>query len=181
MNKKDENGFGAVEIIMAVVIVVLFATLIYFFVQANQKNSQNNSSATPSVSPQTKKSSSSSPSAEAGSPLTNDSVKSTVDSFYRDYYKNMRADAKTMEAAVSQYGTQNFISTYMNIMHGNQAMAGDPVMCINGGVNSYPTATDIKITSDKATAIVKVTESIMPSVTVVDDKGLKIDSVSCAS
>lgn len=181
MATRDEKGFGLIEIIMAVVIVVLLGGVVYFYVQASQKKDQDKPTVTTSVSPSSSPAVSSSPTASATpvAALNNDSVKTTVTNFYDAYFKS--SNSKAMDAAVAQYGTANFVSTYNGIMHGNQAVAGDPVMCVNGTVASAPTVANISLASDKATVTVKVSASVTPTVVVVNDNGLKIDSVACSS
>ncbi len=177
MTKKNENGFGLIEVVMAIIIVMLLGAVVYFYVQANQKKDQASSTAAPSsaVSP----GSSTSPTSEES--LSSDSVKAAVNNFYSAYWSAVKdSNSKAMDATVAQYGTASFISTYNGIMHGNQAVAGDPVMCVNGSIESDPVVTDVKLASDKATVTVKVSGSIAPTVTIVKDNGVKIDSVSCS-
>lgn len=181
MMKGSEKGFGGVEIIMAVVIVVLLGAVVYLFVQANQKSDQGgqdaktSASASPTPSPE--------PAASEKPAVSMDvaSVKTMVTNFYSEYAK--ATDSSAVDAIVARYGTARFIAAYNGIMHGSQGVAGDPVMCVNGMVSGTPTVADVKLapTGMSATATVKVASSVMPVVTVANDNGLKIDAVSCTA
>lgn len=179
--KKGEKGFSVVEIIMAVVIVVLLGAVVYFYMQASQKNDKSNSKVTTS-------SASPSPTVSAAPVLSFDdyNVKTSVNIFYGKYWSAVvgvgeGSGIKAMDAAVSQYGTANFIAIYNGIEHGHDVVVADPVLCINGTLDSAPAVANVKLASGKATVTVNVAESITSTVVVVNDNGPKIDSISCSS
>ena len=186
MPKPKEKGFGLVETIMAVLVVVLLGAVVYFYIQASQKNDSANTtlpSTTPAASPSTKDA------------LDSNAVTTTVTAFYEKYlaafkhtidptYSGKDPDAAGMKAAVEQYGTVNFISFYDNFNY-----QYDPVLCAQIYPTSGPTVNEVKISGDKATVTVTQDFNLpnMPpdpktlTVAVIEQNGLKIDSITCPS
>lgn len=183
--RKNEKGFGLVELILVGVIIILLGFVGYFYVQASHNQTKTATTATQSTKPTPSKSPEVSTAPKQS--LSEDSVRSVVNNFYSAYFSALvgTEGAAGMNAAVTKYGSTSFVAYYNGIMRGVEPVVSDPVMCVQNSPMQAPAVTAVEIASGKATAT--VTEKFSGgsvttlTATVTDENGFKVDSVTCPS
>lgn len=162
--KKNENGFGSIEIILTIVVLGLLVGLGFYVYNQNQP--KDDSHKTPS-STQTNTAN------ETG--LTASSASKAVTDFYNKYVAlDPPGNAETF---IQQHGTDKLLAYYKANQNGV-----DPIVCAQTHPDSFK-VTSSTISQSTATVTVEETfgtRKITVTATVIDQNGLKIDSLKCS-
>ena len=99
-----------------------------------------------------------------------------VTNFYAKYYESVK-NSSDNRLIVSQFGTTNFINSF-----NNTDFMKDPVLCAQNLAESSPTVKSYSLAGSVASVILETkydTENVTMNVSVVNQNGLKVDSVTC--
>lgn len=99
-----------------------------------------------------------------------------VTNFYAKYYESVK-NSSDNRLIVSQFGTTNFINSF-----NNTDFMKDPVLCAQTIAENSPTVKSYSLAGSVASVILETkydTKNVTMNVSVVNQNGLKVDSVTC--
>lgn len=174
----NQLGFGGVEIILICGVLILTGLIAYFGYQVATKLDPAVPWSNTSAKNVIKTTSAATPAA-----IDDLAASKVVSAFYAQYFAGVTKPdltdptASAGKSAVAHYGTAKFITDYNNFRD------SDPVLCAQDSPNALPVVTSHKLRGNTALVAVQETwDSSSPtnlSVTVVEQNGLKVDSVTC--
>lgn len=171
VNKKSENGFTVLEIILLLLVCVLIVFLGIGFYNYTQNNSTSENEKNAQQS--TKENNNEPDGAEEVSFSTSDK-KVLIDDFYAKYLVIEQSSAAPLIELAKEYGTSNFVS------YVSEDSGGDPVLCGQQGKSQAEVSTAIE--GQDIVATISYPSNNNPKVkftTVVEAEKLLIDSATC--
>lgn len=173
MNKK-QSGFGAVELVMALVIVILLGVVGWLGWGRMQQLSGSTDSSAAKTSTSTDTSNNS---GSTSSSVDGNAAAGLVAEFYGKY----AVFGSDREGLIKQYGTSNLLSDWNKAMSSPSGAGSDPIDCAQA-IPEAVTVTGHTVSGSKADVTVKETFGSTEdnlTVAVVNQSGLKIDHVTC--
>lgn len=168
---KQQSGFGAIELVMALVIVVLAGVVGWLTWDKLQSLPASKNSSAADTSTTTSSSSNST------SSIDGNAAAGLVAEFYGKY----AIFGSDREGLIKQYGTANLLNDWNNAGSDPHGAGSDPILCAQAipesvtivGHTVNGSAADVKVNE----AFGETTDSL--TVSVVNQSGLKIDHVTC--